>query len=285
MLVSLFNFKAFLYFTIIIKISMVEQMIKSKLTFIFVLMFSVNLFAGSIIKTKSIHTEYNVTTTSEDIIYIQDGKIRSETIEDGLKSITIINPTKEIMINIEPSENSYTIITKDDFSKFIEQIKIQKDKMLEQLPEEQREMMSKMFDQQMEEMKSQPKVEYKKVGNETLKGYACEVFHGFIQEEKIEEVWIASWENMKLKDEYVSIFQTMKKFITNISESLGEYGNMIEDEFNSEMFDKGFPIKTVEYEDGVQISVETLEEVTETDLSPSLFEIPKGMVQQDFFEM
>ena len=260
-------------------------MFNSKLTLIFTLLFSVTLFAGSIIKTKSVHTEYNVTTISEDIIYIQDGKIRSETTEDGLKSITIINPTKGVMINIEPSENSYTIITKDDFGKFIEQIKIQKDKMLEQLPEEQREMMSKMFEQQMEEMKTQPKVEYKKVGNETINGYDCEVFHGFIQEEKTEEMWIAPWKNMKLKDEYVGVFKTMKKFFTNIAESLGEYGNMIENEFDSEMFDKGFPIKTIEYENGVPITVETLEKVTETDLLPSLFEIPKGMVKKDFFEM
>ncbi len=253
-----------------------------KLSLLFVLIFSVTLLAGSIIKTKSVKTVYNETIITEDIIYVQDGKIRSETMEDGIKSITIINPTKGVIINIEPSENSYTVITKDDFGKFVEQIKIQKEKMLEQLPEEQREVMRKMFEQQMG---NQPKTEYRKVGNETINGYNCEVFHGFIQDEKVEEMWIAPWKNMKLKDEYVGVFKTMKKFFTNIAESLGEYGNMIDDEFEAEMFDKGFPVKTIEYEDGIQIVVETLEEVTETELSPSLFEVPKGMNQKDFFEM
>jgi len=259
--------------------------IKSLLTSLFILMLSANLFAGSIIKIKSVQTMYNDTTTTVDVIYIQDGKIRSETIDDGYTSITIMDPKKGVMINIETSENSYTIITKEDFSKFIQQIKMQKEKMLAQLPEEQREMMSIMFDQQMEEMKNQPKTEHKKVGTEKFNDYNCEVYHGFIQEEKTEEMWIAPWKNMKLKDEYVSVFKSMEKFFMKITENMGEFSDMIEDEFDSEMFDKGFPVKTIEYEDGVPIIVETLEEVTEKELSPSLFEVPKGMVQKDFFEM
>ena len=258
--------------------------LKSILISAFIFILTANLFAGSIIKIKSVQTMYNDTTTTMDVIYIQDGKIRSETIEDGSKSVTIIDPIKEIMINIEPSENSYTIITEEDFSKFIQQIKMQKEKMFAQLPEEQREMMSKMFDQQMAEMKNQPKTEYKKVGNESFNNYNCEVYHGFIQEEKTEEMWIAPWKNMKLKDEYVGVFKSMEKFFVKMAENMGEYGNMIEDEFDSEMFDKGFPVKTIEYEDGVPIIVETLEEVTEADLSPSLFEVPNGMVKKDFFE-
>ncbi len=258
---------------------------KSMFILLFILILSVNLFAGSIIKTKSVQTIFHETVTTEDIIYIQNGKIRSETMEDGSKSVTIIDPIKEIMINIEPSENSYTIITEEDFSKFIQQIKMQKEKMFAQLPEEQREMMSKMIDQQMAEMKNQPKTEYKKVGTESFNNYNCEVYHGFIQEKKTEEMWIAPWKNMKLKDEYVGVFKSMEKFFVKMAENMGEYGSMIEDEFDSEMFDKGFPVKTIEYVDGVPIIVETLEEVIEKELSPSLFEIPEGMVKKDFFEM
>ena len=252
-------------------------------TLLLTLMLSANLFAGGVIKIKSVMTDSG--EISKNIIYVQDGKIRVESNDDGEKSIVIIDQQKGVMIMIDPSDESYMILTEKDFNRFIDQIKLQKEKMLAQLPEEQREAMSKMFDQQMQQRKNEPKIEYKKIGNESFNGYDCEVYHGFKLDEKIDETWIASWEDMKLKDEYVKVFKGMEKFFQKMADSMGEYGQMMESDFDSEMFDKGFPVKTIEYEDGSPVSTETIEEVEEKDIPSSLFEAPKNMTKKDAFEM
>ncbi|NOX65575.1 MAG: DUF4412 domain-containing protein [Chlorobi bacterium] len=256
---------------------------KAMITFFLVLIFSANLFAGGIVKLKSVQKPQG--TTYEDIIYVQNGKLRMESNGDEDKTITIIDPEKGTMIDIDKADNSYIVLTQEDFRKFSQKMKMQKEEMLKQLPEEQREAMSKMIDQQMGQMKNQPKTEFKKVGNEKVNGYDCEVYQGFKSGTKVKEIWITPWENIKLKDEYIKVFKGLKKFFQQMTDNMGEYGKMIENEFDSEMFDKGFPVKTIEYEDGNQVLVETIEEVTEKELSPVLFEVPKNMTKKDSFGM
>lgn len=258
---------------------------KPILTLLLIVMLTINLFAGSIIKTKSVQTIYSDTTTTEEIIYIQDGKIRTESVEDGNRSATILDAKNGVMINIDFSDNSYTILTEDDFGKIIETFISKRDEMLAQLPEEQREMIGKMFDQQMKEMKNQPIIEYKEIGKESFNGYDCAVYHGFLNDVKTEEMWVAPWKNMKLKDKYVDVFKSIQSFFKKMTDSMGEYSGMFESDFDIELFSKGFPVKTIEYEEGNQIIIETIEDVTEADLAQSLFEIPKDFVKKDFFEL
>ncbi len=255
---------------------------KATVTFFLVLLFSITSFAGGIIKIKSTKTDGG--EVSENIIYVQNGKMRTEATDNGEKSIIILDTQKGELIVITPSDESYVVITEEDFKNFVQLINNQKEAMLKQLPEDQREAMSKMFDQQMAEMKNKPKIEYKKVGSDNFNGYDCEIYNVFKNGEKVEESWITSWGNMKLKDEYVKVFKGMESFFKKMADNMGEFGNMMENDFDSEMFDKGFPVKTIEYKDGNPVSIETIEEVSEKDLPSSLFEAPKNMRKENPFK-
>ena len=258
---------------------------KQILKVIFLLIFSTNLFAGNIIKVKSVTTYSGEEIVSFETIYVQDGMIRVESDNVDEQSITIINPNKGIIINIDLTDSSYIKITEKDFKKFTKMIELQKEKMLKQLPEEQREAMSKMIEQQMEQMKNQPKTEYTKIKEGSFNGYDCDVYEGIEMDEKIEETWITPWKNMSLKKEYVNTFKNIQKFFQKVASNLGEYSEMMENEFDFEMLDKGFPVKTIEFEDGIPITIETLDKVEQKELSSELFKVPKGMNKKKFMEM
>ncbi len=259
--------------------------LNSILKMIFLLIFSTNLFAGTIIKTKSIETTFGEKVETLETTYIQDGKLRIESSDDNGRSVTIIDSKNKIIINIDMLDSSYVIITEEDFGKIAEMINAKKNEMLAQFPEEQREAMRAMIEQQMEQVKNEPKTEYIKIKSENFNGYSCEVYKGIKMGEKIEELWITPWQNIELLNEYKKISINLEKLFQKVADSLGEYGKIIEDEFDIEMIDKGFPVKTVEYEDGVATTVETLEKVIQKNISPSLFKVPNGMVKKDFLEI
>lgn len=250
-----------------------------------ILFLTVNIFAGGVIKVKSSNPDGSSIT--EDIMYVQDGKIRFESNDPADKSVTIFDTKNGKMINIDLTDNTYMIITKDDFKKFarkIAEVKKKQEEMINQLPEEQRAMMKQMLEKQMEQMKNPPKTEYNKKGSESVNGYDCDIYEGIKKGEKVEELWVASWNELKFKDEYVRVFEGMKDFFMEMADNMGELGGMMENEFDSEIFDKGFPVKTIEYENGQPVRIETIEEVTDSNLSSTLFEIPEGLTKTDPFE-
>jgi len=247
---------------------------KTMITFFLVLTFSADLFAGGIIKIKTI--QENGEETIENI-YVQDGKMRMEADEDGNKTIIIFDAEKNVVIIMDPSEESY-IELDENFGK---QINKQMEDMLKDLPEEQREAMKAMMNQQMGKKSKQSKPEYKKVGNENLKGYNCDVYETVQSDNIVEKTWVTDWNDMKLKDEYVKIFKGMEKFYSKMADNMGDFGEMMGNEFDTEMYEKGFPIKTVQYEDGKPVSTEIVEEVSEKDLPSSLFEVPENMTKKD----
>jgi len=243
-----------------------------------------NIFAGGVIKVKSSNADGSA--VSEDVMYVQDGKIRFESNDPDDKTITIFDTKNGKMINIDLTDNTYMIITKDDFERFaqkIAEVKKKQEEMINQLPEEQRAMMKQMLEKQMEQMKNPPKTNYNKKGSESVNGYDCDIYEGIKEGEKVEELWVASWNELKFKDEYVKVFEGIKEFFMEMADNMGELGGMMENEFDSEIFDKGFPVKTIEYENGQPVRIETIEEVTDIDLSPALFEIPEGLTKTDPF--
>ena len=259
--------------------------LNSMLKVIFLLVFSANLFAGTIIKTKSINTEFGEKIETLETTYIQDGKLRIESSDENGRSVTIIDSKNKIIINMDMLDSSYVVITEEDFGRFAEMINAKKNEMLAQFPEEQREAMRAMIEQQMEQVKNEPKIEYIKIKSENFNEYNCEVYKGIKMGEKVEELWITPWQNIELMNEYKKISLNLKKLFQKVADGLGEYGKLIEDEFDFEMIDKGFPVKTIEYEDGVATTIETLEKVIQKNLSPSLFKVPNGMIKKDFIEM
>jgi hypothetical protein len=255
---------------------------KVKVILIVLFGFVFNVFAGNILVIKTI--DKNSEKTTVETIYVQDGKIRFESNKNSGEEITIINPKEGTIISISPLDSTYVVITKDDFSKIAEVIKIQKEKMLNQLPEEERKAMEAMLDAQLEEMKNQPKTEYKKINEEKYNGYNCEVLEGSVENKKTETIWLAKWQNMDVRDEYRKLFREMKNFVVEISKNFGEFGNVIENELDVEIFDKGFPVKTISYENGEITSTAVLESVKEKEIPTELFNIPEGFKNKSPFD-
>jgi hypothetical protein len=248
-------------------------------------LFSISsIFAGGVIKI--IETDPNSDEKFESIMYVQDGKIRIEDKEDG-GYITIFDTNKGILTNINLEDNTYFVLTKDDFKKFgqsIAKMRKQQEEMLNKLPEEQRESMKKMMDEQFDKMKKAPKKEFKQTKSGSFSKYDCLIYEGFSDGQKTDEIWVAEWGQMKLRLDYVRVFQGLKNFMQEMINNMGEYGELAQSDLDSWVLEKGFPVKSIDYENGQPIRISTIQEVGEIDLSEELFSVPAGYEQSNPFE-
>lgn len=65
--------------------------------------------------------------------------------------------------------------------------------------------------------------------------------------------------------------------------SPGEFGQLAQNDIDSWVLEKGFPVKSIDYENGQPVRVSTIQEVAEVDLSDELFSIPSGYEKSDPF--
>jgi hypothetical protein len=84
-------------------------------------------------------------------------------------------------------------------------------------------------------------------------------------------------------DEVIETFRNMAAYITKMTESMPMRSN---DRINpGELMDEidGFPVRTIDYENGVVVREMSLDSVTEQDLDEGMFAVPEGYRRQDPF--
>jgi len=126
--------------------------------------------------------------------------------------------------------------------------------------------------------------EYRKTSQRASKqGYPCVKYEVFKGGEKVQELWVTDWDNVKGSDEVEAAFEGLEKFLEEMMESVGEMpgfgdGFIGTSDGSVNIFSKidGFPVVTREFEGGELESETVLKSVSERDLDPDAFEPPKG---------
>ena len=163
------------------------------------------------------------------------------------------------------------------------------EKAMDGLDPKQREMMEKMLKGRMGSLAGssappRPTSEFRRTGERATKqGYPCVRYDILRDGEKIREMWVTDWGNVKGGDEIVDAFEEMASFYGELMDSFsgmaGSSGGFFNAENNPmESFTKvdGFPVVIRSFEGGELESETVLESVTERDLDPDAFEPPKG---------
>ena len=159
---------------------------------------------------------------------------------------------------------------------------------LASMPPEQRAMVEQMMKGQMQGMMGQaeeaPPLKIEAGGSSEWQSRKCREYEVFEGDEKTQDICAADLDDVDGADEVIAAFKDMAAYIEKMTESMPmrQSGGQPNPGELMEQID-GFPIHTVEYQNGVKVSEVSLDAVTEKDLDDALFGAPEGYRQQDPF--
>ena len=176
----------------------------------------------------------------------------------------------------------------DEVSAKMNEVMKEMEAQLASMPPEQRAMMEQMMKGRMQGMTAQQapspsasRVEAK--GGGEWKSYKCRQYAVFEGAEKVQDICAAELDEVDGADEVIETFRNMAAYITKMTESM-PMGS--DDRINpGELMDEidGFPVHTIDYENGVVVGETLLDSVTEQDLDEGMFAVPEGYRRQDPF--
>ncbi len=209
----------------------------------------------------------------------------------------IFNGVRRQMVVVNHREKSYMVIDSATAERIAGQVQGQMqgamkelEKRMEGLDPKQREMMEKMLKGKMGAPGAAPgalksvQSEFRRTGDRATKqGYPCVRYDVIRGGEKVRELWVTDWDNVKGGQDVVDSFKEMASFYGELLESFEQMSGASPGFFSAdrspiESLTKvdGFPVVTREFEGGELESETVLESVTERDLDPDAFEPPKG---------
>lgn len=222
---------------------------------------------------------------------------RGESDGGDQKDVAIWNGDRRQMVVVDHRDKSYIVIDGEAAERLggqmqgqMQQAMKELEKRMEGLDPKQREMMEKMLKGKMgapgaaQGAPKAPQSEFRKSGERATKnGYPCVRYDVLRGGEKVQELWVTDWSNVKGGADVVDTFKEMADFWQELLDSFsdmmgGAGGFMTTDRSSIDIFSQidGFPVVTRDFEGGELESETVLESVTERDLDPDAFEPPKG---------
>jgi len=251
---------------------------------------SQQLFAGVVMEMRTNDGSGNEIGTSK--IYAESGMVRLDNVggsSDAQMSM-IFQGDKFLMLNHE--DKSYFVMDEAMLEEMNSQMSAamrQMEAQLANVPAEQREMVERMMKGNMKGMMPQqtpieaPRVETG--GSSQWRSYPCVKYTIYSGNEKTQEICAASMDQIEGAGEVIEAFRKMAGFMKKMIASLPD---MIASRVAAnpmEMMDQidGFPVHTLQFEQG-ELSQETsLESVSAQALEKSLFAPPGDYKKQDLF--
>lgn len=222
-------------------------------------------------------------------IYAQSNMIRMDDLggEDSDVSMIYLG---DKLLHVDHGNKTYIVLDEamlSDVSDQLNEAMAQLEKELAGLPPEQRAMIEEMMKGEMQDLMTMqnapppaPRVE--SIGSGSWKSYDCKKYAIFDGDEKIQEVCAAQLDGIAGAEDLMEAFTSMGEYIIKMAESMP----MMAGQFNpGEMMDEldGFPVHTIDFENGQVVTQSSMESITEKDLAPEMFAAPDGYRRQDPF--
>lgn len=192
---------------------------------------------------------------------------------------------------VDHSEETYIVMDEEALNEVSEKISDamrQMEAELAKMPPEQRAMVEQMMKGRMKDMMPQqddaaPKTRVESVGKGKWQSYACSQYAVYEGSQKIQEICAATLDDVAGADEVIAAFISMAEYIEKMTESMPMMANdgLNPGELMAQI--KGFPVHTVDYQNGQAFSETSLDSIVEKELDPTLFAAPEGYRRQDPF--
>jgi len=228
--------------------------------------------------------------TERTNIFAQSGKIRMDGGSGEGSRVSMIFLGNEFLV-LDHKDKTYIVMDEamlDEVSSRIDAAMKEMEEQMASMPPEQRAMMQQMMKGQMQGMMGQkgtvsppPRVEATGTG-QWLSG-TCKQYAVYEGDEKTQDVCAAALSEIEGSDVVMRAFRSMAAYVKKMTESMPMGSG---DSVNpGELMDQidGFPVHTIEYENGEVAGEVTLESVGEQDLDETLFVAPADYRRQDVF--
>jgi hypothetical protein len=276
---------------------------------VFILAVASPLYAGVVFQLKTTYHSGSGARVQDSKMSVQGQFLKMEILQGKQKSggdvkdEMVFRGDRKQMVAISHQDKSYMIIdakTIKEMSKKMpaapggdaqaqmqEAMKDLEEKMAE-LDPKQREMVEKMMKEKMGYgatmgSKPSPREFVRTKEQATKQGYPCVRYDVTRDGEKISELWVTDWDNIRGIKQTVGVFEEMAAFHRELLDSFkwmagGATGFFAAEQDPIEDFTRvdGFPVVTRTFEGGELESETVLESVAEKDLNPDAFEPPKG---------
>ena len=221
-------------------------------------------------------------------IYAQSNMIRMDELGGDHSDISMIFLGDKLLY-VDHDDKSYVALDEtmmDDLSAQIDEAMAELEKQLAGMPPEQRAMVEEMMKGQMqglmpEQAGSRPAPRIEPMGSGRWQSYDCQKYAVFEGDEKIQELCAAELDDIDGADQAMDAFRSMGEYIMKMAESMPM---MADQGLNpGELMDEidGFPVLTIDYENGTVVTQSSLQSITEEDIAPAMFAAPEGYQQRD----
>jgi hypothetical protein len=212
---------------------------------------------------------------------------------EKLDGAMIYRGDKKEMIMVDHQDKSYVVLDQATMNELVgvmsEAMSQFEEAMKDATPEE-RAMMEKMMKDRMPGMGGDKEAEpvLKKAGTAKVNSYSCTNYDVYRGEEKISQHCVASWSSIGGGDEMQKVMLEMSEFMDQMAKSFSKSKGMMgqQIQFDNNVFAQlrklnGFPVQTIDYENGTVESESQLVSSKKTTLNASDLEPPAGYTKRD----
>ena len=219
-------------------------------------------------------------TVSSTNIYMTESSVALENKGAKDNSTFIFNSDKQDFTYVDHKKKEYYYFDQATMQQLKQQIKMMM-MMFKQfsanMPEEQKKKLGKFMNEDASTMEFVDTGSSKKVGK-----WSAKIYEGKSEGKKATEMYIATFKAVGIdKDEFKVMEDLIVYFRTNLSEIVsfmpkgGSFSQIGFDE-SSPIFKDGVPVKTISYIDGKAKNENTVESISKTNVSNTLFQAPSG---------
>jgi len=265
--------------------TMMKRLVSS---FAIALLFTASAYADVVFEIEQ--KELDPESTGQIKGKVKGDDLRMDMYEDGgkLDGSMIYRGASKEMIMIDHDDKSFVVLDEATMSalsaKLSEAMK-QMEAQLQNLPPEQREQMKQMMGMGGSSDYVEPVL--KKTGSGEVNGVACQKYDVFKGSEKVREYCVTQWGNIEGGQEMMNLMMQMADSMENMMKSFSIPGNPMgsQVEFEENVFSRlrelnGFPIETVDFDDGEKESISTFSSSKKTPVDASEFVPPSDYKKQ-----
>lgn len=268
-------------------------MIKILTVLVVTLFFTINSYAGVLFEMEQ--KEMNPESAGQIKGKVKDNNLRMDFYGNGKKlegSMIYRGDMKEIIM-INHDDKTYLILDQaamNALAKQLEQAMSQMEEAMKNMPPDQREKMKEMMKQKMPGADGGQYVEpvLKKAGAGNVNGVSCTKYDVFKGDEKIRQHCVADWNSIQGGEEMMTVMLQMADFMDQMAKSFSKGGSFVGEQvqFERNVFNQlrqlnGFPIETIEYDEGKVEAESTFKSSERGNIDAADMEPPAGYTQQN----
>ena len=268
-------------------------MFKAILALLLAVVFSVSSYADAIFEIDQ--RQINPEATHKTKGMVKGKNFKMDFYENGVKldgSMIYRGDTKE-MIMVSHQDKSYVVLDQATIKELVgvmSQAMAEFEQAMKDATPEERAMMEQAMKGRMPGMGDSEIVDpvIKKAGSSKVNSYSCTLYDVYKGDEKTSQHCVAPWGSIEGGDEMKTVMLEMAEFMDQMaksfSKSKGFMGRQMQ--FENNVFAQlrkmdGFPVQTIDYNEGVVDSESQLVSSKKTTLSASDLEPPAGYTKQN----